>query len=104
MYVLRNNLFKVLQKETACAATTCIIALLGLSNHMDRNVQCLLLTAMLGKVLATFEQKYACKFPCAYTHTKKPPKNINQKPLHYLSSVLLQPYDPVNSCEKFQLQ
>lgn len=72
MYVLRNDLFKVLQKETAkCVVTTSIIALLGLSNHMDRNVQCLLLTARLGKVLATFKQKYACKFPCAYTLAKK---------------------------------
>lgn len=37
---------------------------------MDRNVQCLRLTARPGKVLATFKQKYACIFPCAYRLTK----------------------------------
>lgn len=36
------------KRQPKCVVTTCIIALLGLSNHRDRNVQCLLLTARPG--------------------------------------------------------
>lgn len=50
-----------------------------------------------AKSWQTFEQKYACKFPCAYILAKKKHYLINQKPLHYLSSALLQPYDPIES-------
>lgn len=64
-------------------------------DHTDRNVQLLLVTARPGKVLATFKQIYVQKFPCAYALAKKW-KLIHQKPLHYLSSALFQPYDPVN--------
>lgn len=68
---------------------------------MDRKCPVSAPDSKAKRVLATFEQKYACKFPCAYALPKKKKKFINQKPLHYLSSALILPYDQsihVKSC------